>query len=98
MESGSVLCDYEGRRRVVTWTIGEDATQRNESLLLSAKRVFSDLIRDSDKGSYFVQVEDKKHGLIDLVDDVQLSEKDTVYLKLWKRTEDEVGVTEAVWN
>ena len=58
-----VICDFEGRRRPVSFCYLESNSikEAHDSLLASVKTVFSDLIRRDDEDSYFLQVNSEKH-------------------------------------
>ena len=52
-----VLCEYEGRRRVVSFVRNEDVRKENEELLIAAKKAFSDLQSKESDSNYYLQVE-----------------------------------------
>ena len=60
MESESnkeVFCEFEGRRRVVSFVCNEDVQKQNEELLIAAKKAFSDLLSKESDSNYYLQVE-----------------------------------------
>ena len=51
------LCEYEGRRRVVSFVRNEDVQKENEELLIAAKKDFSYLLSKESDSNYYLQVE-----------------------------------------
>ena len=64
-----VLCDFEGRRRPVSFCYSEanSVKEAHDSLFSAVKSVFADVIRWGDEDSYYLQVNSDKHGMIDVV-------------------------------
>ena len=83
-----VVCDFEGRRRPVSFCFSESQSVKDahDSLFSSVKVVFSDLIRWEDEDSYFLQVNSDKHGVIDVLGCTEpVVDGQTVYLRYWSR-------------
>ena len=96
-ETRVVICDFDGRKRLVLFASCEDAAEENKNLVTAAKSVFSDVISTEKEDSYFVQVDSGKYGLIDVTSSsAHVAENDTVFLHYWKHPEDEVSGL--VWN
>ena len=92
IETRVVICDFDGRKRLVLFASCEDATEENKNLVTAAKSVFSDVISTEKEDSYFVQVDSGKYGLIDVTSSsAHVAENDTVFLRYWKHPEDEVS-------
>ena len=87
-----IVCDFEGRRRPVLFSASENPKEENKNLLAAVKSTFADLISEEHQDDYFLQVDSKKHGLIDLMN-VHVSD-DEVFLRFWKadRHKSEVGM------
>ena len=60
----------------------EDTKKENDNLLAAVKTTFSDLLSPESDSAYYLQVENKKHGLIDLIN-VQVCEDEKVHLCCW---------------
>ena len=91
MERKEVLCDFEGRRRPILFDASEDPKEESKNLLAAVKSTFSDVISSADDSTYFLQIDSKKHGLIDLLgSSVTVAENQTVYLRYWKHPDNEV--------
>ena len=78
-----IVCNFEGRRRPVTFPAREDPKEENKGLLAAVKTTFADLLSEENDGAYFLQVDSEKHGLIDVVD-VRVAKDEKVFLRLWK--------------
>ena len=77
-----IVCDFQGRRRPVVFSACEDAKEENSNLLAAVKTTFADLISPEKDSAYFLQVESKKHGLIDLIN-VHALDDEKVFLRVW---------------
>lgn len=61
----------------------EDPKEENKNLLAAVKTTFADLLSEENQSDYFLQVDSKKHGLIDLVN-VHVCDDEKVFLHFWK--------------
>ena len=99
MESNKreIVCEFEGRRRAVLLSGSEDTKKENDNLLAAVKTTFSDLLSPESDSAYYLQVENKKHGLIDLIN-VQVCEDEKVHLCCWNPNGPKKEVGEVVVN
>ena len=60
-----VICDYEGRRRPVSFycSQSDSAKEAHDNLFSAVKTVFSDIISWKEKDSYFLQVGHEERGI-----------------------------------
>ena len=92
LEKREVVCDFEGRRRPVLFCTSEDVKEENKNLLAAVKSTFCDVLSSKEDDAYFLQIESKKHGAIDVIgSSVHVADNDTVYLRYWKHPEDDVS-------
>ena len=90
-ESREILCDFEGRRRLVVFTSCGDAKEENERLLAAVKATFSD-IAGKEENAYYLQVDSAKHGAIDLMSiGRRVADNEIVYLRYWQHPANEVS-------
>ena len=75
----------------------EDTKKENDNLLAAVKTTFSDLLSPESDSAYYLQVENKKHGLIDLIN-VQVCEDEKVHLCCWNPSGPKKEVGEVVVN
>ena len=91
-ESREVLCDFEGRRRPLFFYSSKSAKEAHGNLLSAAKATFADVLSCKEDDSYFLQVDTKKHGMIDVVGCSEpVDEGQTVFLRYWKSPENDVS-------
>ena len=87
-----VVCEFEGRRRLVSFCCSDSVKEAHDSLFSAVKTAFSDIICSSEEDSYFLQVDSKKHGLIDVLGCLKpVEEGQTVFLRYWKNPKDDVS-------
>ena len=87
-----IVCNFEGRRRPDVFSACGDAKEEYENLLAAVKVTFADLLSEENQSNYSLQVDNHRHGLIDLVN-VHVSDDEKLFLRLWKpdHRNDEVG-------
>ena len=91
-----VICDFEGRRRPVSFCYSESNSvkEAHEGLFSAVKRVFADVIRSGEEDSYYLQINNEKHGMIDVLGCVDpVEDGQTVFLRYWTRKSPEDNVS-----
>ena len=75
----------------MSFIASKDIKEENKNLYAAVKTVFSDILLG--KGdSYFLQVDSRKHGPIDVMGrSTPIAEDETVFLRYWKCPEDAVS-------
>ena len=90
-----VICDFEGRRRPVSFCFSDldSVKEAHDHFFSAVKTAFSDLISWKEEDSYFLQVDTRRHGRIDVLGCSEpVEDGAVVFLRYWRSSlEDDVS-------
>lgn len=88
-----VICDFEGP---VSFCYSESNSvkEAHEGLFSAVKKGFADVIRSGEKDSYYLQINNENHGMIDVLSCVDpVEDGQIVFLRYWTRKSPEDNVS-----